>query len=59
MDLKDLSYEGLYQLIGEYDAYIQSFDEEVLDTGQDKYQCGCRPVCIHEFLNNDFSFWFG
>ena len=48
MELKDLSRQGLINLITEYDAYVKNIcDDEQND--MNKY-----PVCINEFLNNEF-----
>lgn len=46
--LNDLDEEDLKELIREYDIYIQQANEE------DLYKNGWLPVCVEEFLNNDF-----
>ena len=46
--LEELSREELLDLIKEYDSYIQEANEE------DRYSDGWYPVCINEFLNNDY-----
>jgi len=46
--ISDLDEDELKELLLEYDKYIQDANEE------DKYKTGWLPVCIEEFLNNDF-----
>lgn len=46
--LYDLDEDELRELILEYNRYIQEANDE------DKYNQGWKPVCIGEFLNNEF-----
>ena len=48
MKLKDLSKDKLIELIEAYDEYIQDANDE------DRYREGWYPVCIEEFLDNEF-----
>ena len=47
----DLSPEELICLLEAYNADIQEANEE------NRYLEGWYPVCIEEFLNNDFEFY--
>lgn len=48
--VSDLSSSVKTMLIDAYDEYIQYANDE------DLYSSGWRPVCIEEFLNNEFLF---
>lgn len=47
-DLGELNLKELRDLLIAYDKYIQEANEE------DKYASGWKPVCIDEFLTNDY-----
>lgn len=47
-DIRDLSSVIKTKLIEAYDEYIQGANDD------DRFASGWRPVCIHEFLNNEF-----
>lgn len=46
--LSKLSKEELYDLLIEYDIYIQDANDD------DLYYEGWKPVCIEEFFVNDY-----
>ena len=46
-----LTKEELIDLIFAYDRYIQEANEE------NKYEDRWYPVCINEFLDNDYEFY--
>ena len=48
MKIEDLNKDGLIDLIECYDNYIQEANDD------DSYRDGWRPVCIDEFLNNEY-----
>ena len=48
MKIDALDRDTLIELIEAYDDYIQSANNE------NSYRDGWRPVCIDEFLNNEF-----
>ena len=45
MDLYQLTYNTLLFLIEQYDIYVQGLNDD---------PCRGEPVCIKEFLENDF-----
>jgi hypothetical protein len=47
--LKDLNQEQLLAVVEEYDKYIQNANDE------NRYEDKWYPVCIEEFLNNDYE----
>lgn len=49
MELEELTKNELIKLIKSYDRYIQ----DIVDG--EEYLCSRYPVCIDEYLNNDFD----
>ena len=45
IDLNELSKEELLDILWHYDTYIENFD----------YENEGRPVCLLEFVNNDYQ----
>ena len=45
----DISRDELFELLNEYNIYIQNANDE------DKFESGWRPVCINEFYDNEFQ----
>lgn len=48
MSIDNLDRDTLIDLIKSYDEYIQSANDD------NSYRDGWRPVCIEEFLDNEF-----
>jgi hypothetical protein len=49
-EIRDLNRDELVDLILMYDSYIQSANDD------NRYREGWYPVCISEFLNNEFMY---
>lgn len=49
MKISELDRKTLIELIEAYDDYIQDANDE------DRYREGWYPVCIEEFLDNEFQ----
>jgi hypothetical protein len=49
VDFTDLTQAELRDFLRSYDQYIQDANDE------DRFRSGWRPVCIHEYLNNEFA----
>lgn len=49
MKVENLDRDQLIDLINSYDRYIQEANDE------DKYKDGWLPVCVDEYVDNEFA----